>query len=423
MPRRSTAGLTLVLATALCSLALLAGCTGSDDEGGAGTELTWFAQIQPGGSFQAIAQRCSEESNGRYNITIELLPTISDQAREQLVRRLGAEDSTIDIIGMDVIWTAEFANAGWLLEWPDPQASEVTENVFDSILETASFEDKLYGAPLNSNTQVLWYRTDQIDQPPETWDEMISQAEQAGSTIQVQANRYEGFTVWVNYMIESAGGQILSGPEEVDLPEGPTEDALATIGRYANSAAAPPDIDTSTEDSARRSFEAGASAFQLNYTFALGSATANAPDIAENMGSAKLPTVVEGQDSRPPLGGFNLGVSSYSENPDLAFEAAACLASDPSQLTMTELDGLPPSREHLYEEKVVQDAYPGFSEDIRRSIADAAPRPQTPAYTDLSLAIQRALHPPADIDPDDPTPKYDELREKAEDAVKREGLL
>jgi multiple sugar transport system substrate-binding protein len=90
---------------------------------------------------------------------------------------------------------------------------------------------------------------------------------------------------------------------------------------------------------------------------------------------------------------------------------------------MTELDGLPPSRETLYEEKVVQDAYPGFSEEVRRSIADAAPRPQTPAYTDLSLAIQRALHPPADIDPDDPTPTYDELRDKVEDAVKREGLL
>jgi multiple sugar transport system substrate-binding protein len=252
---------------------------------------------------------------------------------------------------------------------------------------------------------------------------MVSQAERLGTTIQVQANRYEGFTVWVNYMIESAGGQILSGPEQVDLPQGPTEQALSAIGRFANSSAAPSDIDTSTEDTARRSFEAGSSAFMLNYTFALGSATENAPDVARNMGSAKLPTVVEGKPSRPPLGGFNLGVSAYSENPELAFEAAACLSNAKSQLTATELDGLPPSRENLYREKVVQDAYPDFAGDVRRSIAAAAARPQTPAYTDLSLAIQRALHPPAKIDPDDPGPVYDDLRSKVEDAVKREGLL
>jgi multiple sugar transport system substrate-binding protein len=411
----------LVLATMVAGLVV--GCGGDDEGGGAGTTLRWFAQIQPGGTIEDVAKRCSEESNGRYNVELELLPTLSDQAREQLVRRLGAEDSTIDIIGMDVIWTAEFANAGWLRQWPEPQASEVTENVFDSVIETASFEGRLYGAPFNSNTQLLWYRTDMVDRAPATWDEMISEAERLGTTIQVQANRYEGLTVFANYMIESAGGHILSGPEDVDLAQGPTEDALSVIGRFANSAAAPADVDTSTEDTARRSFEAGASAFMLNYTFALGSAEANAPDVAENMGSAKLPTVVEGMESRPPLGGFNLGVSAYSDNPELAFEAAACLSNAESQLTATELDGLPPSREDLYTEKVVREAYPGFANDIRRSIADAAPRPLTPAYTDLSLAIQRALHPPSKPDPDDPGPVYDELRDKTEQAVLREGLL
>ena len=146
---------------------------------------------------------------------------------------------------MDVIWTAEFANAGWLRPYEGELEQQVTENVFDSVIETASFEGKVYGAPFNSNTQVLWYRTDEARQAPATWDEMISEAERLDSTIQVQANRYEGFTVWVNYMIESAGGQILSGPEEVDLPQGPTEEALSVIGRFANSPAAPSDIDTS----------------------------------------------------------------------------------------------------------------------------------------------------------------------------------
>jgi multiple sugar transport system substrate-binding protein len=161
----------------------------------------------------------------------------------------------------------------------------------------------------------------------------------------------------------------------------------------------------------------------LNYTFAYASALANAPEIGENMAAAIYPRITPDQESRPPLGGFNLGVSAFSENPDEAFEAATCLSNADSQLTAVELDGLPPSNSTLYETKAVRKAYPGFADEVARSVANAGPRPLTPAYTDLSLAIQRTLHPPADIDPDDPQPKYDELRSAVEDAVQREGLL
>jgi multiple sugar transport system substrate-binding protein len=423
--RKFVARPALAIGVVACVLALGVGCGGSDDGGGP-TELNWFVQIQPGGSFQEVAKRCSEESDGRYEIKFELLPTDASQAREQLVRRLGAEDSTIDVIGMDVVWTAEFANAGWLREWPREEGRQVTKGVFDSVVETARFEDKLYGAPFNSNTQLLWYRTDRVKQAPTTWSEMIDEAERIGPAegrIQVQSNQYEGFTAWFNALLESAGGQILSGPETLDLPEGPTDDALEVMGTLGNSPVAATDIDTSNEDTARLGFESGDSAFMVNYTFAYASAQANAPDVAKNMGFAEYPRVVANRPSRPPLGGFNLGVSAYSDNPDLAFDAAACMSGPESQLTATELDGLPPSNETLYTDKVVTKAYPGFADLVKRSIDNAGPRPATAAYQDVSLAIQRSLHPPSSINPDDVTPSYDELRSNLEDAVKREGLL
>ena len=422
---RPSKGAAVLAGVAICALAVFAGCGGSDNGGGS-TSLKWFVQIQPGGSFQEVAKRCSEESDGRYKIDLELLPTDASQAREQLVRRLGAEDSTIDVIGMDVVWTGEFANAEWLRPWTGQPARQVTKGVFDSVVETASFENKLYGAPFNTNTQLLWYRTDEIKKVPTTWDKMIDEAEKigpAGGLIQVQANQYEGYTVWFNALLESAGGQILSGPETVDLPEGPTDEALAVMGRLGNSPVAAPDIDTSTEDTARLGFEAGNSAFMVNYTFAFASAQANAPDVAKNMGFARFPGVVANKPSRPPLGGFNLGVSAFSDHPELAFEAAACLSNPKSQLTATELDGLPPSNQTLYKDKVVKKAYPGFAQLVQRSIDDAGPRPATPAYQDVSLAIQRSLHPPSSIDPNDVSSSYDELRSDLEDAVKREGLL
>ena len=141
------------------------------------------------------------------------------------------------------------------------------------------------------------------------------------------------------------------------------------------------------------------------------------------MGFARFPRVDASKPSKPPLGGFNLAVSSYSKNKDVAFEAAACLANDKSQKTAVELDGLPPSRSDLYTDKAVTKAYPGFASLVKESIEASGPRPTTPAYQDVTLAVQRALHPPDKIDPEDTESIYDELKSNVEDAVKREGLL
>jgi multiple sugar transport system substrate-binding protein len=403
----------------------LGGC-GEDSEAGA-RELSWFVAIQPGGTIEEVSKRCSEESGGRYRVEPEFLPTDASQQREQLVRRLGADDPSIDIIGMDVIWTGEFANAGWVEEWTGKRKEEASNGVFPSVLETASFEGSLYAVPFNTNTQLLWYRKDLVKEPPRTWGQMIETAEELGrknaGTIQVQANRYEGFTVWANALVESAGTQLLSGPERVELAEGPTVQALETIGRLANSPAAPASLSTSDEDSARLAFESGESAFMTNYTFAYASAQAEAPEIGKKMGYARFPRVDAGKPSKPPLGGFNLAVSSFSENKDVAFEAAACLANGQSQLTATELDGLPPSRSTLYSNEAVTAAFPGFAQLIKRSVEESGPRPTSPAYQDVSLAVQRSLHPPGKISPKDAAATYEELRSNLEDAVERKGLL
>jgi multiple sugar transport system substrate-binding protein len=337
--------LCVCLGVAALTVVALSSCGGGGNTSGTRT-LSWFVAIQPGGSIEKVAERCSKESGGKYKVEPEFLPTDASQQREQLVRRLGAGDSSIDIIGMDVIWTGEFANAGWVEEWTGKRKREVTEKVFPGVIETASFEGKLYAAPFNTNTQLLWYRKDLVPKPPRTWDQMIDEAEKLGrdnaGTIQVQASRYEGFMVWANALIESAGTPILSGPEALDLKQGPTEKALAVMGRLANSPAAPAGLSTSDEDSARLAFEAGESAFMTNYTFAYASAQAEAPQIGKEMGFARFPRVDPKRPSKPPLGGFNLAVSSYSKNKDIDFEAAACLAGKKSQLTAVELDGLPP---------------------------------------------------------------------------------
>jgi multiple sugar transport system substrate-binding protein len=109
--------------------------------------------------------------------------------------------------------------------------------------------------------------------------------------------------------------------------------------------------------------------------------------------------VEPGKPSRVTLGGINLGIGAYSQNKQLASEAALCLAQPDNQVIAAEKGGLAPTSEALYDDPKIKKAFP-FSEDLRASIATGVPRPVTPAYSDISLAIQQTLHPPQDIDPE-----------------------
>src|SRR4029079_7733888 len=98
--------------------------------------------------------------------------------------------------------------------WPRAPADKVKQGTLKGPLDTATYQGRLYAAPANSNTQLLWYRKDLVKgDPPKTWDDLISTAskmKQAGR-IEIQGAPYEGTTVWFNSLVASAGGKILSG--------------------------------------------------------------------------------------------------------------------------------------------------------------------------------------------------------------------
>ena len=176
------------------------------------------------------------------------------------------------------------------------------------------------------------------------------------------------------------------------------------MGKLSTSDAADPAITTSEEDPARLAFEAGSSAFMINYPFVYPSAEGERPGHLQGDEGGQVPGGRRrARPSAPPLGGINLGVSAFSENKDVAFEAIECLVKPENQIAIATSGGLPPVREDLYDSTEIEKVYPGFAQLIRQSIEDAAPRPsESPAYQDISLAIQEAVHPTTDIDPNDP---------------------
>lgn len=401
-------------AFATAALSVVTGCGFSDTGGGGrGQTLNWYVFNEPGGANEEAIKKCNEESNGRYNIAYRRLPTDANQQRELIVRRLAAEDSTVDLVGMDVIWTAEFAEAGWIEPWEGDRALAATEGKLEGPRKTVEYQDKVWAIPFTTNTQLLFYRKDRVEEPPEdfTWDQMIEQAAADGKAIEVQAAQYEGFTVWINSLIAGAGGQVVD--EEGDVNVGPSATKAGEIvSELANSAAAPPGMANNKEDQARIGFESERSNYQLNYTFIYPSAAENVgEDFQKKIGWARYPRTVADMPSRPPLGGINIGVGAFSEHKDLAFEAAQCLAQPANQAVASELGGLPPTTESAYELAKVEKALP-FADLLRESIEEGTPRPVSPAYSDISLAIQKTYHPPENVEPD-------KVRDKLEDRLKK----
>jgi multiple sugar transport system substrate-binding protein len=98
------------------------------------------------------------------------------------------------------------------------------------------------------------------------------------------------------------------------------------------------------------------------------------------------------------VGGINLGVSKYSKHPDLAFDAAKCLLQPENQIVASEKGGLAPTQENLYQSPRIKKAFP-FANIMQATLKDGVSRPVIPTYSDVSLAIQDALHPPGSIDP------------------------
>lgn len=412
MSREGRSRLARPALVAALTLLALGGC-GSGEGGGGARTLNWYVFNEPGGAYEQAVKTCNERANGRYRINYVRLPTDANQQRELIVRRLAAKDSDIDIIGMDVIWTAEFAEAGWIKPWTGANERAARRGRLEGPLKTVIYDGRVWAAPFTTNTQLLWFNKDEVDPPPPgfTWDQMIDRAARTGKAIEVQGNQYEGLTVWVNALIAGAGGEIVN--QAGDVKVGPsTEVAARIIRKLATSKAAPPGLATNKEDEARLGFESGRSDYQLNYTFIYASAAELPGGFQKKIGWARYPRTVAGRPSRPPIGGINLGIGAYTKNEDLAFQAADCLSSPENQLVASEKGGLPPTTEAVYDDPKLKKAFP-FADLLRESIEEGGPRPVTPAYSDISLAIQRSFHPEDAIDPETIVDRLEERLEKA----------
>jgi multiple sugar transport system substrate-binding protein len=429
--RRSARG---TIAAAV-TLALLGSALTACGSGGGRITVTWYTNPDQGGQA-AVAKKCSTRD---VKVETQVLPQDAGQQRIQLARRLAAHDSGIDLMSLDPVFNAEFANAGFLARIPDSIQTTLKQQSFQGAIDAATWDGELAVLPFWSNTQVLWYRKDAaraagLDMSkPVTWDQIIDAAaklntdQHARNTyVGVQANKYEGYVVWINALISGAGGNIVRNAQKgtdanVDIDSDPGRAAAAVIQKLASSSAAEPDLSVSNEGTVlpylyandKREVFPDAGGFLVDWTFvytnekALVGKSVSQGGITkanfDDLGWARYPQTVAGQDSRPPYGGIGIGVSKYSAHPDEAMAVAACIVKPENQGLNAELTGNMPASAAGYDYPALRKVYPQDLLDLFQASVDAAaPRSVTPYWSDISGAIQSTWHSPKSVDQDTP---------------------
>lgn len=337
-----------------------------------------------------------EQANPNIDVEIREMPSDTGQSHDQYVTMFSAQSSEIDVFDLDVIWPAEFAQAGYLLPLDRliEQDGIETDKYIKGALDAGNFGGQQWTMPKFIDAGLLFYRKDLVKEPPKTWDDLIKAAQAANGKegtkfgYLMQAKQYEGLVC--NFVEFSAayGGKILDEQGNVAVNNPGTIKGLNKMMEIVKSDFVPKNITTFTETESHTAFIEGQSAFIRNwpYQFALAQDQAQSK-IVDKVGIAPLPSGDAG--SAAALGGWMGGINKYSTHPQEAWAFLKFMTGAEGQKISAVYGGLAPTYLPVYEEQDVQKASPLFAnKDFINGVSAAVSRPTTPIYPKISEVIQ-----------------------------------
>ncbi|MGW6564863.1 ABC transporter substrate-binding protein [Streptomyces sp. NPDC054975] len=330
-------------------------------------------------------------------VTLVELPDSADETRAQMITDLRSGEGRFDLLNIDVAWTSEFAAAGWIA--PLERGRFPLESFLPPVVDTATYDGRLHAVPYVTNAGMLFYRKDVLDRegqrPPRTWAELERQARTIAPKYGLggyagQFLPYEGLTVNAAEAVYSAGGSVLGDEgERVTVDSAAAREGLGFLSRGVRDGWIPREALTYKEEESRQAFQDGRLLFLRNWPYAYAGASGAQSRVAGKFGAVPLP------GPRGPgasvLGGSNLAVSSHARHPESARDLIAYLTSEQVQRRVLSEGALPPVRAALYGDPALVARFP-YLPALRASVLAAAPRPKSPHYEQVSLAVQAVAH-------------------------------
>ena len=374
-----------------------AGCGGGGSE--ADTITFTFGPDNSGG-LQTLIDRFNQQNEGALQVDWRETPAASDEYFEQMLSELQSGKSTVDVIGGDVVWPAQFAANGFLVDLSDRFTDQMKADHLDGPLQPITYEGKTYGVPWFTDAGMFYYRKDLLEesgfsQPPKTWDEM---KEMVAKIRADSGEEYDGYVFQgaqdeggvVNGLehIWNAGGEVLEGDrvvvnsaeavEGLKLRHSMIEDGIAPVATG----------DYSTQES-QAAFTNGDVIFMRNWPFVYG--LLSNPDQSqvtpEQVGIAPIPVSGSGAQSFSGLGGWNFLINAASEDRIEEIWAFVEFMIAPEQQKTLALESTRlPTLKSLYEDEELLRKVPVASLG-RESLENSRPRPVSPYYSDMSLEM------------------------------------
>lgn len=329
-------------------------------------------------------------------VEVRVTPDAADQRHQLYVQWLNARVPEPDVLQLDIIWTAEFAAAGWIL--PLERLSNV-DDFFPSLVQANRWEGKLYAAPWFVDAGLLYWRTDLFARPPSSLEELRLNALDAirsGGAPQGlvwQGARYEGLvTVFLEHLAAFGGG-VLDNQGRVIVDRGEAIRALAFMRDSIRvDGIVPASVLAWQEEHTRFAFQSGQAAFMRNWPYAWPLlARAGASEVAGHVGVIPFPAAHGGHESAA-LGGAQLAINRHSREPDLARALVEFLIAPEQMLERARIAGQLPARRSLYDDPTLAEALSMPLPEVLRALDSAVPRPVTPVYTELSEVLQVHVH-------------------------------
>ncbi|MEU8688783.1 ABC transporter substrate-binding protein [Streptomyces sp. NPDC048665] len=331
-------------------------------------------------------------------VTLVELPDSADETHAQMTTDLrGGDRSRFDVLNIDVNWTPEFAAAGWIR--PLPPDRFPLKSFLPPVVNTATYEGRLYAVPYVTNAGLLLYRKDVLAEagvpPPRTWAELERDARTIAPKYGLdgyagQFLPYEGLTVNAAEAVYSAGGTIL-GDEgtRVTVDSAAAREGIGFLARGVREGWIPKAALTWKEEESKQAFQDGRLLFLRNWPYAYAVASAKGSRVAGKIGAVPLP----GPDGpgTSVLGGSNLAVNSRARHPDSAARLIAYLTSAQVQRQVLVRGALPPVRAALYQDPALIRRFP-YLPTLRTAVLTAAPRPKSAHYDQVSLVVQAVVY-------------------------------
>ena len=396
----------------LAAVALvIAGCAGTPDSG-RGTELVWLAGgIRPDeGTAAAIAARWNDAHPNGPRVRVETMPESADDQHQLIALELNAGLDEFDILELDVIWTAEFAQNGWLVDLKELRA-DIEPVSLPVAVQSAVWDGRLWAAPYTTDAGILYYRSDLVEEPPTTWEELRVVgfrvgAEQGIAPFAADGEQYEGMVVQYLEYFWGAGGEFDEFAAGDLVQRNNALHAADFMQKAFREGLFAPGFDGMNHNEARDTFQSGEAVFMRSWPYVYRPMNGPDPDsqVTGKVGIAPLPTFA-GSGRVTALGGHNLAVSRFSDNVPAATEFVRFVSTSREvQRELAEQHSLAPT---------LKATYADLSGDplvdlLATVLPTAKPRPAIPEWTTISEEMQQQIFAAYTGDPD-PAPEIDAL--------------